>query len=147
MCSLCVSRVADCVLPAVQVILDSVRTYLSPLPVLLPCLRQWLAPALKCLILPPIVTHPMMMSPHLSPQASPIPVTDLPLTLTDVNRKMTKALSHGSILVQDDMLCNNPWTDRWQTITQYSGRHCSLRRGAYGRHYINHLCDEILHLS
>ena len=64
----------------------------------------------------------------LSPQASPIPVTDLPLTLTDVNRKMTKAFGHGSILVQDDTLCNNPWTDRWQTITQLSGRHYSLPR-------------------
>ena len=88
-----------------------------------------------------------LVDPHLSPQASPIPVTDLQVTLTDVNRKMTKAFGCGSILVQDDTLCNNPWTDRWQTITQHSGRHYSLRRGACGQHYINHLCDEILHLS
>ena len=40
-----------------------------------------------------------LVDPHRSPQASPIPVTDLPLILTDVNRKMTKALSRGSILV------------------------------------------------
>ena len=63
------------------------------------------------------------VDPHLSSQASPVPVTDLPLTLKDVNRKMTKAFGRGSILVQDDTPCNNLWTDRWQTITQLSGRH------------------------
>ena len=91
------------------------------------CLRQWLAPALKCLI-SATNSHPSdddesFVDPHLSSQASPVPVTDLPLTLTDVNRKMTKAFGRGSILVQDNTLSNNPWTDRWQTITQLSGRH------------------------
>ena len=59
----CVSRMADCVPPAVQVVLGPVRTYLSPLPVLLPCLGHLFAPALKCPISPLTVTHLMMTSP------------------------------------------------------------------------------------